>query len=230
MSVLAQKCLKILDEITSRSISDALLLPFDSLEEEFPEYTKIVKNPIDFEVIRKKIDQNIYKSFLEFKSDMNLVWSNCLQYFGEESFFSYISNDLKAQFDKISSFVSDNPEIDWINELYDLCDELGSAIKASNNGSGLIKKKSVSIKQFDTNPNQEIDDDIVINQSELKQLADDIHSISDPVQQLSLLETFRVMHPKLVGNKVSVTFNLNTLPPSSIIALQKAVGDILHKN
>ena len=49
-----------------------------------PDYHEIIKNPIDFSVIKQRLNSNLYHSMQDFINDMQLVFDNCelkLQYF-----------------------------------------------------------------------------------------------------------------------------------------------------
>ncbi|XP_035693487.1 SWR1 complex bromodomain subunit bdf1-like [Branchiostoma floridae] len=45
-----------------------------------PDYYNIIKQPMDFSTIKKKLEGGQYNSMEEFHSDMQLIKSNCFQY------------------------------------------------------------------------------------------------------------------------------------------------------
>jgi hypothetical protein len=47
-----------------------------------PDYFDIIKRPMDFSTIKKKINNYQYRNCQEFCDDMNLVFDNCLLYNG----------------------------------------------------------------------------------------------------------------------------------------------------
>ena len=49
---------------------------------QIPDYPDIVKNPMDFGTIKKKLNLYAYKSGQEFLDDMKLVFDNCIIYNG----------------------------------------------------------------------------------------------------------------------------------------------------
>ena len=59
--------------------------PVDPIEMNIPEYSKIIKNPMDFHTIKKKLAWNQYKNGHEFIADVNLVFDNCDLFNGTES-------------------------------------------------------------------------------------------------------------------------------------------------
>lgn len=51
-----------------------------------PDYNNIIKKPMDFGTIKKKLQFNLYSSPYEFKEDVDLVFNNCLLYNGVNSY------------------------------------------------------------------------------------------------------------------------------------------------
>ena len=49
---------------------------------QIPDYPDIVKNPMDFGTIKKKLNAYSYKSGQDFLTDMKLVFENCILYNG----------------------------------------------------------------------------------------------------------------------------------------------------
>ena len=47
---------------------------------QFPDYLNVVKQPMDLATIRKRLDNQYYKSLADFAAELDLVWSNCFTY------------------------------------------------------------------------------------------------------------------------------------------------------
>jgi hypothetical protein len=56
--------------------------PVDPVELGIPDYPDIIKNPMDFSTIKKKLNHSFYRNCREFCDDMNLVFDNCILYNG----------------------------------------------------------------------------------------------------------------------------------------------------
>ncbi|XP_039989180.1 bromodomain-containing protein 1-like isoform X1 [Xiphias gladius] len=54
---------------------------------EVPDYLDIIKNPMDFSTMRKRIDAHGYRSLEEFEADFNLIIANCMTYNAKDTFF-----------------------------------------------------------------------------------------------------------------------------------------------
>ncbi|EOB12520.1 Transcriptional activator SPT7 [Nosema bombycis CQ1] len=61
-------------------------------KKEAPDYHKIIKKPIDFATIQKKIGK--YYSYNEFKEDLDLIWSNCYTY-NAGPYYIYCADTMK---------------------------------------------------------------------------------------------------------------------------------------
>lgn len=62
------------------------------------DYPKIVKYPMDFSTIKRKLTLNAYENELEFQEDMNLVFDNCILYNGTELDIGKIALQMKMEF------------------------------------------------------------------------------------------------------------------------------------
>ena len=54
--------------------------PVDAIKLNIPDYHKIIKNPMDFGTIKKRLDNNYYWSAKECIKDFNTVFTNCYVY------------------------------------------------------------------------------------------------------------------------------------------------------
>lgn len=58
------------------------LKPVDPIELNIPDYFTIIKKPMDFSTIKKRLNSGLYTNFKEFDDDMKLVFYNCIIYNG----------------------------------------------------------------------------------------------------------------------------------------------------
>lgn len=65
-----------------------------------PDYTQIIKKPMDLGTIKQKIANSAYNNCKEFASDVELVFNNCITYNGESSDFGVLAKNLKEEFKK----------------------------------------------------------------------------------------------------------------------------------
>lgn len=48
--------------------------------EEAPDYPKYISHPMDLQTMTEKLIKKEYKSMIQFKHDLDLIWQNCFQY------------------------------------------------------------------------------------------------------------------------------------------------------
>lgn len=64
------------------------------------DYFDIIKNPMDFGTIDKKLKHHEYLNMQEFLSDVELVFENCLNYNGEQSQVSQMCREVQEEYNK----------------------------------------------------------------------------------------------------------------------------------
>jgi len=88
-----------LDSLLQHECSWPFLEPVD--EKEAPDYYSIVKNPMDFSKIKKKVDRGDYEYQTEmFAGDVRLIFQNCLLYNECNSYYYSMATNLAAIFEK----------------------------------------------------------------------------------------------------------------------------------
>ncbi|XP_076927725.1 uncharacterized protein LOC143591391 [Bidens hawaiensis] len=68
----------ILDKLQKKDIYGVYAEPVDP--DELPDYHDVIKHPMDFATVRKKLAKGLYLSMKEFESDVFLICSNAMQY------------------------------------------------------------------------------------------------------------------------------------------------------
>ncbi|EPS58092.1 hypothetical protein M569_16724, partial [Genlisea aurea] len=68
----------ILDRLQKKDVYGVFSEPVDP--NELPDYFDVIKEPMDFGTVRKKLDNGIYKKLEELEADVFLICSNAMQY------------------------------------------------------------------------------------------------------------------------------------------------------
>ena len=227
---LREKCQEVLDKIKARPTSQYFLEPVDPEEDNLENYYQIIKRPSDLQTVQTKLNNGEYKDIASFKEELGLIWSNCIKYHGDESIWGTIALDLKQFSDKLLVFLTDSPDIDWINELYFLVEELSAAVKPLNFASFSGKKRSSStssVKQYDIQNNDDADfEEITYKYEQLEKLSQDIAAFTKESDIMALYDTLKENSPRLVGTKSFLQINICTLPSQTITALMKKVEEL----
>jgi len=75
--------------------------PVDPNELGIPDYPKIIKNPMDFSTIKKKLSNNLYTNFKQFNDDIKLTFDNCFLYNGANSSVGLSCTFVKTEYQKL---------------------------------------------------------------------------------------------------------------------------------
>ena len=94
----AKKLLSLLWKVKD---ADLFHKPVDPIELGLPNYFEVIKNPMDFSTIKKKLNNFCYSNFKEFCNDMNLVFDNCYLFNGKDSNVGNICTKIKSQYEKL---------------------------------------------------------------------------------------------------------------------------------
>lgn len=77
------------------------------------DYPEIIKRPADLGTIKKRLEQNTYKSMEEAAEEIRLVWTNCMLYNRDGSEFYHLADKLSRAFEeayKAARKMSDSQE------------------------------------------------------------------------------------------------------------------------
>lgn len=96
-------CKKVINQLWKVKDAIIFLKPVDPIELNIPDYFTIIKNPMDFSTIKKRLNAGLYTNFKEFNDDMNLVFNNCFLYNGEKSYVGSMCMKVKVEYDRLYS-------------------------------------------------------------------------------------------------------------------------------
>ena len=84
--------------------------PVDPIALNIPNYFDIIRRPMDFGTIKKKLDANVYKHLAPFAADVRLTFRNAMTYNNEESDVHQLAKDMlgdfKAELSKVEKEVA----------------------------------------------------------------------------------------------------------------------------
>ncbi|KAK0205982.1 hypothetical protein DFS33DRAFT_1311529 [Desarmillaria ectypa] len=88
--------------------AEAFLKPVSKTEA--PDYHTIIQNPMDFQTMARKVKAKSYKSKREFQDDLDLIWTNCYTYNGDNHPLRHCVNRLKGKAEKLLRNITDRKE------------------------------------------------------------------------------------------------------------------------
>ncbi len=92
---------KIITTLWKSKESELFHKPVDPLLLGIPDYFNVIKHPMDFSTIKKKLTNFTYTNFKEFTEDMNLVFDNCYKYNGRDSQVGNICTKIKNEYNQL---------------------------------------------------------------------------------------------------------------------------------
>ena len=75
--------------------------PVDPVELGIPDYFNIIKNPMDFSTIKKKLSNNLYTNFKQFNDDVKLTFDNCFLYNGTNTSVGLSCTIVKNEYESL---------------------------------------------------------------------------------------------------------------------------------
>ncbi|KAJ1610057.1 bromo domain-containing protein [Cryptosporidium canis] len=140
-------CLGLLDKLGKIPGSRWFLQPVDPELDGVPDYFAVIENPMDFQTIREKLVQNMYKNPFGWQLDMRLVFYNALKYHKEGNAVREDALSLAIEFENRCK------EITEVNPYhYGLLLEKKEAASASASASELEYMESLLGKLVAFNP------------------------------------------------------------------------------
>lgn len=93
--------ISILDTLKKNKNAKIFLEPVNWQKMNLLDYPMIVKEPMDFSTIRKKLSFNTYTKIQEFIRDVSLIFSNCKLYNGVESFVGKMGVEMSKEWEAL---------------------------------------------------------------------------------------------------------------------------------
>lgn len=90
-------CKNIVSELEIHEDAWPFLLPVNTRQ--FPTYKKIIKKPMDLSVIKKKLEDNVYKTKDEYCDDLRLMFNNCETFNEDDSPVGKAGHNLRSFFE-----------------------------------------------------------------------------------------------------------------------------------
>lgn len=249
-----ERCVKVMDELAKRSISRMFAQPVDPKRDEVPNYFQIVQTPMDLGTIRRKLNENQYQTVACWKSDMELVWSNSLLVNSRTSLLGNITIEMQNLYHKLSQFVSDNPETDWMSQLLSVRDELNAISKRSLRVTQPPIKKEVAPVTKSPKPQQakqqsknqqakqqqqaklpppktakRVAPPQQFTKADILKLTSDINSLTDDLHIQMILEVLQKYEPQIKDDGDKLELDLAPLKTATLLALREKVDQCLTK-
>ena len=109
-----EQCYRITCSILEHPIATIFSRPVNPIEDEIPDYFEKIKHPIDLGTIKTKLENKQYHNSEEWKNDITLVWSNAIDYNGNDSVIATAAKYLNDLFIDTVDIKIPESEKDWL--------------------------------------------------------------------------------------------------------------------
>ena len=92
---------KLMNTLWRHKDADLFHKPVDPEELNIPDYFSIIKHPMDFSTIKRKLNNCTYSNLKEYCNDMDLVFDNCFLYNGMNPMIVDMCTKVKKEYDKL---------------------------------------------------------------------------------------------------------------------------------
>ena len=122
-------CNKILTELLKWPLTIPFRNPVNVERDKAPDYYTIIKKPMCFSAIKKKLIAGEYKTIKEFSNDVHLIAQNAIKYNGETSMFGFMAQDIAIWVDKKIQEKPQNNDEEWCLHLNQVIQKLRKHIE-----------------------------------------------------------------------------------------------------
>lgn len=128
---------KLLDALYEKDVDEIFCDPVDVTE--VPDYTDVVKHPMDLSTMKLKLQSGMYFSLSDMESDFNLMIKNCLDYNNRDTFYYKAGQKMRDQGKPLFRKAREELENDGLAEVQKT--EEGIAKQIDDEYKELIKLK-----------------------------------------------------------------------------------------
>ncbi|CEP10601.1 hypothetical protein [Parasitella parasitica] len=93
-------CIAIIRNLKRHRDATPFLKPVDYVELNLPDYPEIIAQPMDLQLVEKKLACSEYAAVDDFIADVRLIFHNCFKYNGPEAMISVLCQNVESAFEK----------------------------------------------------------------------------------------------------------------------------------
>ena len=117
-------CDKTLTDFVKWTLTVPFRNPVDPVRDGAEHYLDIIKNPMDFGTMRKKLNENQYNDVKEFVADVHLICENAIRFNGENSMYAFMAQDITKRIDERLKEKPSSIEDEWQKRLENVVNKL----------------------------------------------------------------------------------------------------------
>lgn len=210
-----RRCEYILNRLKGHKSADPFMEPVDPEVLGIPDYFQVIKEPMDFSKVEKRLRSGFYKASADFENDIRKIWENALTY-------NKVSTDIHTMTLEISSFFEQLLKEEDTNYAGPAIAKYSST-KSTKKSNAEYDGNDAPYRPPKPAPATKHVTDKPLTFQEKKNMADLIRQLSSE----ALWDVWRIVCPENENGNETLEFDIDTLSPTVARQLETFVKNKL---
>jgi len=220
-----ESCKSVLTSVARHKFSYPFMAPVDPVALGIPDYLDVIKHPMDFETIRKKLFSGQYENVADFNADAQLVFSNACTYNHPSSDVYVMAESLREHFNKRMKPVEERERKHKMKES----GEIQELRKSVNTAKEIVQQLDRKPAPKSTSPTRRAPAEVQpMSKTEMRQLSNAVNSLN-PKHLTTIISIIQKSMPSLSGEG-EIEIDLNTLDNATLRKLESFVASVNESN
>jgi hypothetical protein len=236
-----QRCLTAMDALQKYHISSLFSQPVDPIRDGCPNYFQVIHHPMDLSTARHKLESGQYATVEQWKSDIDLIWTNTVTFSGTKSLLTVLAKQLQTTFREITASLSSDPGADWRSKFEKIKSDMNGLIRTAPKVSVFKLKKPLPGRSLSMPnspkcppkvPQFEHVQEIGMSSEEIAKLATEVNLIEDTAQIDEIIALIREKEPEYRINDDEddeMELDISKLAQPTLCALRELVARLLGR-
>jgi hypothetical protein len=201
---------------------------------------------MDISTARRKLESDQYTTIEQWKTDMDLIWTNTFVFNGQKSLLSVLARQCQTYFREITTPLSSDIDADWNSKFEKLKAEANALVKAAPRVSSASRLPRKAVPTRSSSMSQSVKSEekplkflapvtpttaIEMSTEEIAKLAIDVNLIEDSDQVDEIIALIKRMEPEKGMNldDEEVELDVSRLEPATMSELRLLVTKFLGR-
>jgi len=220
-----ESCKSVLTAVARHKFSLPFMTPVDPVALCIPDYFDVIKHPMDFETIRKKLFSGQYENVADFNADAQLVFSNACTYNHPGSDVYIMAESVRDHFNRRMKPVEERERKYKLKESGEISDLRKSVNTAKEIVQQLDKPSPRASNSPVRRPAAEVQP---MSKAEMRQLSNAVNALN-PKHLTTIISIIQKSMPSLSGEG-EIEIDLNTLDNNTLRKLESFVASVNESN
>ncbi|EAX98806.1 Bromodomain containing protein [Trichomonas vaginalis G3] len=216
-----KKAIIAIDNVMQHPAAILFNSPYEAEPDTESDYYQVIKNPQDFGSIKKRLENKQYKKIDEVVTDVELIYKNTKQFYGEGE-ITLLANHCFKQFMKQLRKNDILPFSKWCNEVFRLRTRFAELM---SNLPNKVRQFSSSINQGRTTKQTTP----IISESELQRFIAAAEKLQSEEDQKEMIRILNENQPELDVGSSEILLEITRLNHQTFNALKKYMTEALER-